>query len=179
MSEVKYVATRGSYGNALVELGKEHENLIVLDADLAAATMTGTFKKVFPERHIDCGIAEARISAFETAILLWETVLCDGNCLDHHADLAFVHMQLAEEHAHLRNRDRTLFHLVRALRHAAEYDALPPGEHKYTSPFVDSATCEISADRESEREYWLCEIEESGCFDFIRDDPEFVEIMNM
>ena len=58
MSEVKKYATRESYGNALIELGKEHENLVVLDADLAAATKTGMFKKVFPERHIDCGIAE-------------------------------------------------------------------------------------------------------------------------
>ena len=58
MSEVKKIATRESYGNALVELGKEHEDLVVLDADLAAATKTGMFKKVFPERHIDCGIAE-------------------------------------------------------------------------------------------------------------------------
>ena len=56
MSEVKKIATRESYGNALIELGKEHENLVVLDADLAAATKTGMFKKVFPERHIDCGI---------------------------------------------------------------------------------------------------------------------------
>ena len=54
-------ATRESYGNALVELGKEHENLVVLDADLAAATKTGVFKKVFPERHIDCGIAECNM----------------------------------------------------------------------------------------------------------------------
>ena len=53
MSEVKKIATRESYGNALVELGKEHEDVVVLDADLAAATKTGTFKKVFPERHID------------------------------------------------------------------------------------------------------------------------------
>lgn len=62
MSEVKKIATRESYGNALVELGKEHENLIVLDADLAAATKTGTFKKAFPDRHIDCGIAEANMT---------------------------------------------------------------------------------------------------------------------
>lgn len=62
MSEVKKIATRESYGNALVELGKEHENLIVLDADLAAATKTGIFKKAFPERHIDCGIAEANMT---------------------------------------------------------------------------------------------------------------------
>ncbi len=61
MSEVKKIATRESYGNALVELGKEHDNLYVLDADLAAATKTNIFKKAFPERHIDCGIAEANM----------------------------------------------------------------------------------------------------------------------
>ena len=61
MADVKKIATRESYGNALVELGKEHENLVVLDADLAAATKTGTFKKAFPDRHIDCGIAEANM----------------------------------------------------------------------------------------------------------------------
>ena len=61
MSEVKKIATRASYGNALVELGKKHEDLIVLDADLAAATQTGIFKKAFPERHIDCGIAECNM----------------------------------------------------------------------------------------------------------------------
>ncbi len=61
MSEVKKIATRDSYGNALVEIGKEHDDLIVLDADLAGATKTGTFKNVFPERHIDCGIAEANM----------------------------------------------------------------------------------------------------------------------
>ena len=53
MSEVKKIATRESYGNALVELGAEHDNLIVLDADLAAATKTGVFKKAYPDRHID------------------------------------------------------------------------------------------------------------------------------
>ncbi len=61
MSEVKKIATRDSYGNALVELGKEHDNLLVLDADLAGATKTSIFQKAFPERHIDCGIAEANM----------------------------------------------------------------------------------------------------------------------
>lgn len=56
------IATRESYGNALVELGKRHDNLVVLDADLAAATKTGVFKKVFPDRHIDCGIAESNMA---------------------------------------------------------------------------------------------------------------------
>ena len=62
MSEVKKIATRESYGNALVDLGKEHDDLIVLDADLAGATKTGIFKKAFPERHLDCGIAEANMA---------------------------------------------------------------------------------------------------------------------
>ena len=61
MSEVKKIATRESYGNALVELGKLHDDVVVLDADLAGATKTGMFKKAFPERFIDCGIAEGNM----------------------------------------------------------------------------------------------------------------------
>ncbi len=61
MADVKKIATRESYGNALAELGDKYENLYVLDADLAAATKTGIFKKKFPERHFDCGIAEANM----------------------------------------------------------------------------------------------------------------------
>ncbi len=61
MSEVKKIATRESYGNALVELGAEHEEIVVLDADLAAATKTGMFKKAYPDRFIDCGIAEGNM----------------------------------------------------------------------------------------------------------------------
>lgn len=55
------IATRDSYGNALVQYGKKIEDLVVLDADLAAATKTGVFRKAFPDRHIDCGIAEANM----------------------------------------------------------------------------------------------------------------------
>ena len=58
MADVKKVATRDAYGKALAALGAEHENLVVLDADLANATKTQTFQKAFPERHFDCGIAE-------------------------------------------------------------------------------------------------------------------------
>ena len=61
MAEMKKVATRDSYGNALKELGAEYENLVVLDADLAGATKTGVFKKAFPDRFFDCGIAEANM----------------------------------------------------------------------------------------------------------------------
>ena len=61
MSEVKKIATRESYGNALAELGNEFPELVVLDADLAGATKTSVFMKAFPERHIDCGIAECNM----------------------------------------------------------------------------------------------------------------------
>lgn len=61
MSEVKKIATRESYGNALVEMGAEYPELVVLDADLACATKTGVFQKAYPDRHIDCGIAECNM----------------------------------------------------------------------------------------------------------------------
>ena len=59
--EMKKIATRDSYGNALKELGAEHPDLVVLDADLAGATKTGIFQKAYPERHFDFGIAEANM----------------------------------------------------------------------------------------------------------------------
>ena len=58
MSEIKKVATREGFGKALVELGHTRNDFIVMDADLAAATKTGMFKKEFPDRFYDCGIAE-------------------------------------------------------------------------------------------------------------------------
>ncbi len=61
MAEMKMIATRDSYGKALVELGAEYENLVVLDADLAGATKTGTFQKAYPECHFNCGIAEGNM----------------------------------------------------------------------------------------------------------------------
>ena len=61
MADVKKVATRDSYGSALKELGAVAENLVVLDADLAGATKTNVFQKAFPQRHFDCGIAEANM----------------------------------------------------------------------------------------------------------------------
>ncbi len=63
MSDIKKMATRDGYGTALVKLGEEHEDLIVFDADLAAATKTGVFRKAFPNRHFECGIAEGNMMA--------------------------------------------------------------------------------------------------------------------
>ena len=68
MGDIVKIATRESYGNALVELGKINPNVVVLDADLAGATKTGTFKKAFPDRHIDCGIAEANMTGIAAGL---------------------------------------------------------------------------------------------------------------
>ena len=68
MADVKRIATREGYGKALVELGKLHENIVVLDADLAGATKTGMFKKAFPERFINCGIAEGNMMSVAAGI---------------------------------------------------------------------------------------------------------------
>ena len=68
MADVKKIATRDSYGNALAALANEYPNLVVLDADLAGATKTATFKKACPERHIDCGIAEANMGGIAAGL---------------------------------------------------------------------------------------------------------------
>lgn len=64
----KKIATRESYGNALVEAGKEYDNLVVLDADLAAATKTDKFRKEYPEQHINCGIAESNMAGIAAGL---------------------------------------------------------------------------------------------------------------
>lgn len=68
MSEVKSVATRVGYGKALVELGEKRDDFLVMDADLAAATQTGLFKKAFPDRFYDCGIAEQNMMGIAAGI---------------------------------------------------------------------------------------------------------------
>ena len=68
MSDIKKIATRESYGNALVECAEDFPNLVVLDADLAGATKTGTFKKAYPDRHIDCGLAESNMTGIAAGL---------------------------------------------------------------------------------------------------------------
>lgn len=67
---VKKIATRESYGNMLKELAEEYPQMVVLDADLAAATKTGIFKKAYPDRHIDCGIAECNMVGIAAGLSL-------------------------------------------------------------------------------------------------------------
>ena len=74
MADVKKIATRDSYGKALAELGAQYENLVVLDADLAGATKTATFRKAFPARHFDCGIAEGNMMSVAAGLAATDLV---------------------------------------------------------------------------------------------------------
>lgn len=121
--------------------------------------------------------AEERIFAFESAIKLWQILLYDGNYLDHHSDLAYLYMQIAEEYAALGDRERTLYNIERALYNAREYDALPVGKSSYTSMFVPLAECEISARAGSEESYWRDEISSGELYAPLRDDPEFIKLL--
>ena len=68
INDLPKIATREGYGSTLVELGKQDETIVVLDADLAAATKTGVFGKVFPDRHFNCGIAEGNMAGIAAGL---------------------------------------------------------------------------------------------------------------
>ena len=77
MAEIKKIATRVSYGNTLVELAQQGaDNLVVFDADLAAATKTDIFKKAYPDRHFDCGIAEQNMVGVAVMFPLCPALRC-------------------------------------------------------------------------------------------------------
>ena len=101
MSEVKKIATRQSYGNALVELGNEHENLYVLDADLAGATQTGMFKKAFPDRFIDCGIAESNMISIAAGMATTGKIVFASSFAMFAAGRAFEQVRNAVGYPHL------------------------------------------------------------------------------
>ena len=63
MADMKKIATRESYGKAITKLGEEHSDIVVMDADLAGSTKSGVFRKAFPDRHFNCGIAEGNMMA--------------------------------------------------------------------------------------------------------------------
>ena len=98
MAEIKKMATRDGYGQGLVELGKTRDDIIVMDADLAAATKTGAFKKEFPEKFYNCGIAGGAVSttlnAFDTDILPHDpthaVIMIGINDVWHHYAFEFV-----------------------------------------------------------------------------------------
>jgi len=101
MSEAVKIATRDSYGKALVEFGKDNEKVIVLDADLAAATKTGIFKKACPERHIDCGIAEGNMMSIAAGLASTGKIVFASSFAMFAAGRAFEQVRNSIGYAHL------------------------------------------------------------------------------
>jgi len=99
--EVKKIATRESYGNALLELGAENPDVVVLDADLAAATKTGVFKKAYPERHIDCGIAECNMVGIAAGLATTGKIPFVSSFAMFAAGRAFEHVRNSVGYPHL------------------------------------------------------------------------------
>ena len=101
MQTEKKIATRDSYGNILVELGKERKDLLVLDADLAGATKTGIFRETFPERHIDCGIAESNMMGIAAGLASAGNVLFASTFAMFAAGRAFEQIRNSIGYPHL------------------------------------------------------------------------------
>ena len=106
MADVKKIATRQSYGEELVALGAEHDDFVVFDADLAAATQSGKFKAAYPDRFFDAGIAEgieANSRKVEEAVraAAWQAYEATKTALDIHS-LSFycLHLRLHLERHH-------------------------------------------------------------------------------
>lgn len=118
MSEVIKKATREGYGDGLVETGKEFDNLIVLDADLAEATKTCVFKKAFPERHIDCGIAECNMMGIAAGLAATGKVPFASSFAMFSAGRAFeqVRNSIGYPHLNVKNWSNTCRNICRRRR---------------------------------------------------------------
>lgn len=116
------------------------------------------------------------IRAQEAALRLWETVIPDGNYLFYHNHVSEIHKNLACRYAQAHHREKTVAHLRLALEHAAAYDRLPCGEHRFTSVLVCAAR-DHKLEPLCVTEHLKHEIEADNRFDFIRDDPGFVALM--
>ena len=99
MADVKKMATRDGYGKALVELGKEHDDIVVLDADLAGSTKTGMFAKAYPDRHFNCGIAEANMMCVAAGLAASGMVPFASSFAMFASGRAFEQIEAALEHA--------------------------------------------------------------------------------
>ena len=126
------IATRDAYGATLVEIGNESENLVVLDADLAAATKTGMFKKAHPDRFFDCGIAENNMIGAAVGLALSGKVPFAATFAMFAAGRSYEQV-MAMKRPKRRKPMRPIFLLQLVVRVLAIFDLLPTG-------FVDS-TC--------------------------------------
>ena len=119
---------------------------------------------------------EEFIRAHEAALKLWETVITDGNYLFYHTRIGWIHDRLARCYAGMGDKEKTLKHLKLALSHAEAYDRLSGGDNIYTSELVCAASSNID-DTLRVTEEFKHNTEKDSCFDFIRSEPEFIEII--
>ena len=125
--------------------------------------------------------AEERIFACETLLSIWKLLVYDGNYLFYHCRIADIYANLASIYASLGDKAKTMENLRLSLKHAAAYDAMPAGEQKFTSLFIDRATSNTEAvgKNYTETDVGLRKrmMRERSVFDFIRDDPEFIALL--
>ena len=123
--------------------------------------------------------AENELRNCRTALILWQTLIPDGNFLFYHCRIADLYLRMAKCHARMSRKKETLEALHLAAYHAKKKDAIPEGEQQYTSPFVSFA---VSDAAESSKNYSETEYElfisslNDPCFGFIRHEPEFIAL---
>jgi transcriptional regulator with XRE-family HTH domain len=151
------------------KLRQEHRNIISFLDELCM--------KIYYRKYDD---PKERLFACETALKLWETVIYDGNYLFSHCRIQKIYEMIALCHAELGNADATLDALEKAFYHAEKFDSLPEGELKYTSVFVNFATVDTKS---TSKNYMLTNTEcarrftRRKKFDFIRDNPRFIALL--
>ena len=116
MADVVKIATRDSYGNAVTALAAEHDDILVLDADLAGATKTAIFKKAYPDRHINCGIAEADLIGVSAGLSTMGFVPFCSSFAMFAAGRAYEQVRNTVPRRHLRRRGRRFPPVLRRLR---------------------------------------------------------------
>jgi len=123
---------------------------------------------------------EERILAYESALKIWNALIYDGNYLFYHCRIGFYYRKLAKNYALLKNTDKVIENLKLAKHHAMEFDRQPCVDQNYTSLFVSQARSNAGTTRknysQSHMELFLYELT-SPCFDFLRDVPDFIELM--
>ncbi len=123
--------------------------------------------------------AEEKIRACRAALTLWETLIYDGNYLFFHSRIQEIYSNMAWGYAKQQNREETIQALKMALHHAKCYDELPAGEQHYTSALVNAATDDkagFTKNYTATNQQNVLTFMKHKCFDFVRDDPAFVEL---
>lgn len=124
---------------------------------------------------------EEKIFMCETALKLWNAIFYDGNFLFYHTRIDDIYNALVYSYAQLQNRDKVMENLYLVKKHAVAYDSVYDNSGNYTGVFLDRLTYDFSQSSKKTEQTAIDEIKSiltNSCFDFIRDDPEFIEFFN-